>query len=157
MANQVFGPIARKLGTSAEVLGTNTRVDPVWLTSDERASGHMAVRSEEGRLLRISLERGTDNELYDGDVLAYDGEVALVVRATPADLLIVTPRTPLQWGVAGYQLGNLHRALRFGESAIMTPYDPMVIDLLDRLGVPHERCETPFVGQRLGAYSGHSH
>lgn len=143
------------LGT-VETMKTRFRVeDPLLLSSEERASPHMAGRTEGGRSLRVSLPRGS--ELNDGDVLALDGDVAVVVRAAPEPLILVRPASPLDWGVAGFQLGNLHRPVRFGDDAMLTPDDPMVLDLLARLGIPHERRIAPFVGRRYGAFVHHHH
>lgn len=125
------------------------------LTSEERASAHMVAYSETGRAVRISLPRGT--ELNDGDVLAIEGDTALVVAAADEDLYFVRPRDAYEAGVAGYQLGNLHRPVRFARDALLTPADPMVADLLGRLGVAFERRRAPFVGQRYGAYAAHGH
>ena len=131
------------------------KIDRVMLNSEERASAHMVAHSEAGRSIRLSLSRGT--ELNDGDVLAIEGDTALVVAAAPEDLFIVRPKDAYEAGVAGYQLGNLHRPVRFAEAAMLTPADPMVADLLKRLGVAFEARRAPFVGQRYGAYAGHHH
>lgn len=125
------------------------------LTSEERASAHMVAYSEAGRAVRVSLPRGT--ELNDGDVLAIEGDTALVVAAAEEDLFFVRPKDAYEAGVAGYQLGNLHRPVRFTRDALLTPADPMVADLLARLGIGFERRRAPFVGQRYGAYAAHHH
>ena len=130
-------------------------IDRVMLTSEERASAHMVAYSESGRSVRLSLPRGT--ELNDGDVLAIEGGTALVVAAAAEELYFVRPKDAYQAGVAGYQLGNLHRPVRFTEAALLTPADPMVADLLRRLGIAFEARRAPFIGQRYGAYAGHHH
>ena len=127
--------------------------DPLLLTSEERASPHMVGRTCGGRELRISIPRGS--ELNDGDVLALDGDVAVVVRASPEELFVIRPTGSLQWGVAGFQLGNMHRPVRFTDDAMLTPTDPMVADLFDRLGIAFERRTMPFVGRRYGSHGGH--
>ncbi len=150
------------MGVITEVLGTlddlEDRVrseDPLLLTSEQRASPHMVGRTEGGRSLRISLPRG--DELNDGDVLAVDGDVAVVVRAAPEALYVIRPKDPVAWGVAGFQIGNLHRPVRFTEDAMLTPADPMVADLLERLGIEYEKRTIPFIGKRYGSHSGHHH
>ena len=129
--------------------------DPVLLNSEERASAHLVGRSEGGRSVRISLPRGT--EINDGDVLALDGSTAVVARAAPEALYLVRPDRAYDWGVAGYQLGNLHRPVRFTDEGMLTPADPMVADLLTRLGIAFEARTTPFVGRRYGAHGAHHH
>ncbi len=143
------------LGTVDGMRGRIASEDPILLNSEERASAHLAARSEGGRAVRISLPRGT--EINDGDVLALDGTTAVVARAAPEALYVVRPEDAFTWGVAGYQLGNLHRPVRFTEAGMLTPADPMVADLLTRLGIAFEERTMPFVGRRFGAHGAHHH
>lgn len=138
------------LGTVESLRDRITAEDPLLLTSEERASAHMAGCSRSGRRVRISLPRGS--ELNDGDVLALEGGTALVVRAAPEALYLVSPGDARDWGVAGYQLGNLHRPVRFTDEGMLTPVDPMVAALLGRLGIAFEARTMPFVGRRYGAH-----
>lgn len=147
--------IERIIGHIDTISPRPAKVERVPLTSEERASAHMVAYSETGRSLRISLPRGT--ELGDGDVLAIEGDTALVVAAAEEDLYFVRPKDAYQAGVAGYQLGNLHRPVRFTPDALLTPADPMVADLLGRLGIGFDRRRAPFVGARYGAYAAHHH
>ena len=141
------------LGTVESLRDRIEREDPVLLNSEERASAHLVGRSEGGRRVRISLPRGA--ELNDGDVLALDGATAVVARAAPEALYVVRPDEAYGWGVAGYQLGNLHRPVRFTDDGMLTPADPMVADLLARLGIAFEARTMPFVGRRYGAHGVH--
>ena len=143
------------LGTVETLRGRFESEDPVLLNSEERASAHLVGRSEGGRDVRISLPRGT--EINDGDVLALVGGTAVVARAAPEALYVVSPNDAYTWGVAGYQLGNLHRPVRFTDAGMLTPADPMVADLLTRLGIAFEEREMPFVGRRYGAHGAHHH
>ncbi len=147
--------ITAVLGTVETLRDRIVAEDPVLLTSEERASAHMVGCSEGGRRMRISLPRGT--ELNDGDVLAIDGTTAMVVRAAPEALYVISPDDAHAWGIAGYQLGNLHRPVRFTAEGMLTPADPMVADLLGRLGIAFEAQTTPFVGRRYGAHGSHHH
>ena len=143
------------LGTVESLRGRFESEDPVLLNSEERASAHLVGRSEGGRDVRISLPRGT--EINDGDVLMLDGTTAVVARAAPETLYVVSPDDAYTWGVAGYQLGNLHRPVRFTDEGMLTPADPMVADLLSRLGIAFEERTMPFVGRRYGAHGAHHH
>ena len=147
--------VTEVLGTVEALQGRIEAEDPVLLTSEERASAHLVGRSREGRSLRISLPRGV--ELNDGDVLAIEGATAVVVRAAPEALYVVNPEDARAWGVAGYQLGNLHRPVRFAEEGMLTPADPAVADLFARLGIAYEARTMPFVGRRYGAHGSHHH
>jgi len=143
------------LGTVESLRGRFESEDPLLLSSEERAGAHLVGRSQGGREVRISLPRGT--EINDGDVLALNGATAVVARAAPEALYLVSPGDALAWGVAGYQLGNLHRPVRFSEAGMLTPADPMVADLLGRLGIAFEERTMPFVGRRYGAHGAHHH
>ncbi|GLK66923.1 hypothetical protein [Hansschlegelia plantiphila] len=131
-------------------------IDPLELTSEERASAHFSARTPGGRLVRVSLPRGV--ELQDGDVLLRDGEAAVVVRAAAEDLLWLRPRgNAVEWSAACYQLGNLHRPARFLEDGVLTPRDPLVTQMLHGLDIEVERVTRPFVGRRFGAAGAHHH
>ena len=147
--------VTRVLGTIDDFKDKVTASDKLSLTSEERLNPHMVGHTEGGRTVRLSLPRGT--ELNDEDVLALDGDVAIVVASTPEDLLVLTPRDALEWGVAGYQLGNLHKPVRFTNDMMLTPADPMVADLLNRLKIPYDRRTTSFVGRRYGSHIDYHH
>ena len=147
--------VTRIVGTCDEVRGRFRTEDPLPLTSDERTSPHLVGTTVGGRTIRISLPR--ESELNDGDVIALDGDVAIVVRAASEDLFRLAPASALEWGIVGFQLGNLHRPVRFLADAILTPADPMVADLLRRLGIAYEHRAEPFVGRRYGAFTGGGH
>jgi urease accessory protein len=154
--------MAANQGVVTEVLGTvdgfKEKVkgfDRLLLTSEERSSPHLVGHTEGGRTMRISLPRGS--ELNDGDVIAVEGDVAIVVAAAPEELFVVSPREAVEWGVAGYQLGNLHKPVRFTHDTMLTPVDATVADVLSQRGIPYERRMTPFVGKRYGAYGVHHH
>lgn len=148
--------ITEILGNLNDERPASAKVDHVHLSADERASPHLACVSDGGRRLRISLPRG--QELQDGDILALDGAVAVVVAAAPEELFVIPlGHDPLAAAVTGYQLGNLHRPVRFLEDALLTPCDPMVADILDRLEVVYATERRPFVGRRYGAFSRHHH
>lgn len=144
------------VGTLSTLQQSIKQTDPLILTSEERLSPHMLGRTVGDRALRISLPRSA--ELLDGDVLAIEEDVAIVVEAAPEDLLIISPDDKLTWGVVGFQLGNLHRPVRFTETSILTPADPLVAEMLQRIGIAFEQRVTPFIGHRYRSQaSSHAH
>lgn len=148
--------ITHTLGNLADLKPGSKLVDRVRLSSEERASAHRVCVSEQGRRIPLSLPRGV--ELQDGDILAYDGDTVVVAVAAPEALYVIRGGSdPVAWAVIGYQLGNLHRPVRFLEDALLTPQDPMVADVLSRLGASFKCEERPFVGKRLGAVTDHHH
>jgi len=139
-----------------EIATVGYGIDPLVLSSEERASGHFTAETAAGRIVRVSLPRGT--ELQDGDVLLKEGQWAVVVRAAEEDLLLIQPKSDaLEWSATCYQLGNLHRPARFLPDGILTPYDPMALQVLSSLAVVVERVRRPFVGRRFGAAGAHHH
>jgi urease accessory protein UreE len=142
------------VGTLASLQNQIKSTDPLILTSEQRLSPHMLGQTVGGRSVRISLPRSA--ELFDGDILGFDGDVAIVVEAAAEDLLIISPTDKLSWGIVGFQLGNLHRPVRFTETAILTPADAAVAEMLHRINVTFEQQTLPFVGHRYGAPV-HSH
>ena len=147
--------ITAVMGTVSEMAATAGGEDAIFLTSEERASAHMAALTEGGRAVKISLPRGT--ELNDGDVLSVEGDTMIVARAASERLFVVAPGTAREWGVAAFHLGNLHRPVRFRDDAMLTPADTRVADVLRASGITFETCDAPFVGVRYGAYAGHDH
>ena len=148
--------IDKILGTVTELADRIQEIDQVELTADERARGHLRTRSQAGRELLVSLPRGTPIE--DGDVLALDAGAAVVVSAAEEDLLEVRPVGEREWGMSAYQLGNLHRPVRFEPEGILTPYERSSEELLKSLGVSCQRVRRGFVGERPASFVGdHSH
>lgn len=143
------------LGRLADHEGSIREVDPLELTSEERARAHLRGRTKGGRELLVSLERGS--ELEDGDVLRlYDG-IAVVVEAAAEDVLEVLPTSSREWGVAAYQLGNMHRLVRFNDESFLTPYESSSEDALRSLGVRYRRLLRAFTGERIRSLGGHHH
>ncbi len=145
--------IDKPIGKLSSLGAAVCSVDPLELTADQRARPHFRKRTAAGVEVIVSLPRGS--HLDDGDVLCLDNGVAVVVRAAPEDLLEVTPRTAREWGVVGYQLGNLHRDVRFQDECLLTPYEHSTEQVLASLGVPCSRITRSFTGARYGAYTGH--
>lgn len=143
------------LGSLTELDRPVEAVDELELTSEERERAHLRARSRGNRELIISLPRGV--ELHDGDVVYVEDGVAVVVVAAPEDVLEVSPRTPREWALAAYQLGNLHRPARFLPDAILTPYDRSSAETLQALGVATHRVKRGFVGERCRALTHHRH
>ncbi len=145
--------ITAVMGTVSEMAPTAGGEDALFLTSEERASAHMAAVTKGGRAVKISLPRGT--ELNDGDVLAIEGDTMIVARAAKERLFVIAPDSALQWGVAAFHLGNLHRPVRFRNDAMLTPADTKVADVLRGSGIAFESSDAPFIGVRYGSYAGH--
>lgn len=145
--------ITAAVGRLADLPDHVREVDEVELDSDDRTRGHQRIQTRAGRELRLSLPRGC--ELEEGDVLLVEADTAVVVRAAAEDVLQIEPASERQWGQVGYGLGNLHRPARFGQRAILTPYDAASEALVRHLGAAYRRASQPFVGARVGAMAHH--
>lgn len=147
--------VTEVVGKLSGLLPTPSDVDEVKMTSDQRIRGHLLVTTGCGRHLALSLPRG--QELEDGDVLAVDGSVAVVVRAAEEDVLEARPGDRHDWARTAYNLGNLHRPARVDGEVIVTPYEGAAERALIAIGVPCRRIERSFVGDRLGPTASHAH
>jgi len=128
------------------------RVERVILTSADLAKHRQRVKTDAGREIGISLPHGAT--LKDGDVLHIDAEVAIVVEQAEEDLLRLLPRTPEEFGLMGYQVGNLHRAAMIDPHGIAVLYDKAIEALADRFHVSFLRAQGKF---RPAQNHGHSH
>jgi urease accessory protein len=128
------------------------RIERVVLTSGELAKHRQRVKTDAGRELGISLPHGTT--LKDGDVLHVDPDLAIVIEQADEDLLRLLPRTPEEFGLMGYQVGNLHRAAMIDHQGIAVLYDKAIEALAQRFHVPCERLPGKF---RPAQNHGHSH
>lgn len=142
-------------GRLADMKGAFAHVDALPLSADQRQRPHMRLSTPAGRDIAISLDRGCT--LEDGDVLYIDGDTAIVVEAAPEDLIEILPLSAREWGTAAYQLGNLHREVRFLDRSMLTPWDATSAEVLSGMKVRFERVRRGFVGERFGAYTGHLH
>jgi urease accessory protein len=136
----------------APVLPGSRRVERVVLSSGDLAKHRQRVKTDAGREIGISLPHGA--ALKDGDVLHADADVVIVVEQAEEDLLRLLPRSPEEFGVLGYQVGNLHRAAMIDARGIAVLYDKAVEALAHRFHVPCERVPGKF---RPAQNHGHSH
>lgn len=125
-----------------------------------RLRGHR--RSVCGRDLVLQLPRG--EPLRPGErLLSVDGSQAVVVEAAPEGLLVASGAEPLDLLRAAYHLGNRHVALEVRSDELRLLEDPVLADLLRRLGLRLEHRFEPFhpeggaYGGDHGAGGGHHH
>jgi urease accessory protein len=125
------------------------------LPFDQRQKTRQLVRLEDGEEGQLLLPRGT--ALRDGDVLeAQDGR-RIVVIAAPQHVLDVTADTAFGLIRAAYHLGNRHTPLQLGNGFLRLENDPILKEMLLRLGVNVDEKHQPFEPES-GAYSGsHRH
>jgi urease accessory protein len=131
------------------------RAPTLTLDFDSRRKSRLAATLDNGEEVALVLPRGT--VLRDGDVLvAQDGALVRVVAAAEA-VLMVTARDGLTLTRAAYHLGNRHTPVEVGADYLKLEYDPVLADMLKRIGAMVEQVTLPFQPES-GAYGGgHKH
>ncbi|MEX3900087.1 urease accessory protein UreE [Paraburkholderia sp. JPY432] len=131
------------------------RAPTLTLAFDERRKSRLAATLDNGEEIALLLPRGT--VLRDGDVLvADDGGLVRVVAADEA-VLVVRASDALTLTRAAYHLGNRHTPVEVGADYLKLEDDPVLADMLERIGATLEQVSLPFHPE-AGAYGGgHKH
>jgi urease accessory protein len=128
--------------------------DTVTLGWEERMRAHAARRTDGGVDFGLSLPRGT--MLADGDWLVLDAEQLLVrVVARSEAVFVIEPRTPQEFALFAYHIGNRHQPLMIADGALVCPDVAGVESLLQQHRMPYRRDTRPFTP--AAAVAGHSH
>ena len=131
------------------------RAPTLTLAFDARCKSRLAATLDNGEEVALLLPRGT--VLRDGDVLvAQDGALVRVVAAAEAVLRVRAPDR-ITLTRAAYHLGNRHTPVEIGDDYLKLEFDPVLADMLKRLGATVEQVSMPFQPE-TGAYGGgHRH
>jgi urease accessory protein len=108
-------------------------------------------RSEEGLEFGTSLPRGT--VLRAGDCLVLEPAriiVKVVERLEP--VFVIEPRTPAEWALFAYHIGNGHQPLMVTDSALVCPDGPGVEALLQYYRIPYVRADLAFTPTTAGGH-----
>jgi urease accessory protein len=148
--------IDKRIPPNAKLAATLVaRAPTLTLAYDARCKSRLAATLDTGEEVALVLPRGT--VLADGDVLvADDGALVRVVAAAEAVLLVRAPDR-LTLTRAAYHLGNRHTPVEVGADYLKLEADPVLEDMLRRLGASVESASLPFQPE-AGAYGGgHRH
>ena len=118
--------------------------DLVRLDWEARQKCRQRLRTAAGREIGLALPTGT--RLSPGDVLYRDADVEIVVEGKPEKVFVLRPEKRETFGLACYQIGNLHRPIGFDKGAILVPYEPVLEKQLTRLGFTYTVEERVFTG-----------
>ncbi|MEM5423042.1 urease accessory protein UreE [Paraburkholderia ferrariae] len=131
------------------------RAPTLTLPYDARCKSRLAATLDTGEEVGVVLPRGT--VLRDGDLLvADDGGLVRVIAAAESVLRVRAPDC-LTLTRAAYHLGNRHTPVEVGADELKLEADPVLEDMLKRLGAQVQRVELPFQPES-GAYGGgHRH
>lgn len=125
------------------------------LAFDERRKSRLATTLDTGEEIGVMLPRGT--VLADGDILVADDGGLVRIVAAPQPVLRVTGANALALTRAAYHLGNRHTPVEIGDGYLQLEDDPVLADMLRRLGMKVEQANQPFTPE-TGAYGGgHKH
>ncbi|AMP37229.1 MULTISPECIES: urease accessory protein UreE [Ralstonia solanacearum species complex] len=120
-----------------------------------RSRSRLRATLDDGREVAVVLPRGT--VMRGGDVLVAGDGTLVEVLAAPEQVLRVTSDDRLALMRAAYHLGNRHTPVQVGAQALQLEADPVLEDMLVRLGVTVTHVEAPFEPE-AGAYGGgHRH
>ena len=128
--------------------------DIVCLDWEARQKCRQRLKTEAGRELGLALPTGT--VLSPGDILYRDADVEIVVEGMPEKALVLRFETREEYGLACYQIGNLHRPIGFDDGAILVPYELVLEKQLTRLGFTYTVEERIFTGALQQSQS-HAH
>jgi len=131
------------------------RAPTLTLPFDARCKSRLAATLDNGEEVALVMPRGT--VLADGDMLVADDGGFVRVVAAAEDVLIVRPPSVRLLTRAAYHLGNRHTPVEVGVDYLKLEYDPVLADMLKRLGALVDQVEMPFQPE-TGAYGGgHRH
>ena len=135
--------------------GADTVHDRLLLTFDARERCRQRVRLESGEEVALLLVRGS--ALRDGDLLTGEGErVARVVAALEPGYRVACA-DPVLLARCAFHLGNRHTRTQVGAGWLRIRVDPVLKDMLERLGAAVVEELAPFEPE-AGAYGGgHAH
>ena len=117
--------------------------DTLTLGWEERLRVHGRRQSDGGVAFGLFLPRGT--MLRGGDCLVVDeAKTVVVVVERPEPVFFIEPRTPQEWGVFAYHIGNRHQPLMITETGIVCPDVAGVEQLLEQQRIPFVRTALAF-------------
>jgi len=123
--------------------------DTLTLGWDDRVRVHGRRRSDGGIAFGLFLPRGTI--LRDGDCLVIDeAKTIVVVVERPEPVCVIEPRTPQEWGLFAYHIGNRHQPLMITETGLLCPDEAGVEQLLQQQSIPFTQTTRPFTPVTAG-------
>ncbi|MBV9673991.1 MAG: urease accessory protein UreE [Verrucomicrobia bacterium] len=120
-----------------------------------RQKSRQLARLENGEEIAIFLPPGSI--LHDGDILQADDGFRLRVQAEREPVIYASSDDHYLLLRAAYHLGNRHARVELGSDYLKLEYDPVLQELLVRLGLQVDKVSLPF-DPEPGAYiGGHRH
>src|SRR5215813_10428934 len=124
--------------------------DTITLGWEDRVHGRGRRRSDDGLVFGLALPRGTI--LRGGDCLVLDeAKTVVVVVERPEPVFLIEPRSPQEWGLYAYHIGNRHQPLMISGTGIVCPDVAGVEQLLEQQRIPFARAMLAFTPATAGA------
>ncbi|WP_082232836.1 urease accessory protein UreE [Halobacillus massiliensis] len=114
-------------------------IEYVYLESDQLVKRIQRMKTDHGNEIGVRLSK--NDELSDGDVLYMDEKNMVVISVKKDDVLVISPTSMQQMGDIAHQLGNRHLPAQFIGEEMIVQYDYLIEELLQELGVPHNRAK----------------
>lgn len=122
--------------------------DTMTLGWEERLKARARRRSDGGREFATALVRGTI--LRSGDCLLLDDPPLVVVVVEAAEpVFVVRPRTPAEWALFAYHIGNNHQPVMIEDDGIVCADVMGMAQVLEHHAIPfarERRAFTPVAG-----------
>jgi urease accessory protein len=122
--------------------------DTMTLGWEDRLKARARRRSDGGREFATALPRGT--VLSGGDCLLLDDPPVVIVIAEALEpVFVVRPRTPSEWGLYAYHIGNNHQPVMVTDDAIVCADVLGMEQVLEQHAIPfvrEMRAFTPVAG-----------
>lgn len=134
-------PIVRSVVRAQQLPGVPPHRDTITLDWEDRLRTRARRRSDGGVEFATALPRGTVLRAGDGFLV---GDVLVEVVELEEPVLIVEPKTPTEWALFAYQIGNSHQPIMITDTAIVCPVVPGMEGVLRYHNIPFTRAERPF-------------
>jgi urease accessory protein len=103
------------------------------LSWEEMRKRRLRTKTNLDRDIDLAFDEGSS--LQEGDLLAVDGDKAVIVKLTPEKVLVLNPESAIQFGVICYELGNRHLPAWIAMNEILVIYDPVLKSFLTQQGL----------------------
>jgi urease accessory protein len=98
------------------------------------------------------------HQLQPDDVLYADAECLIVVDVLPCEAIVLTPASMYEMAYACYAIGNKHLPIYYNNDALVLPYDPPILKVLQTAGLKPEVQKKQLTGQLITTgVSTHAH
>ncbi len=148
--------IKEKVGNLSSLKGDGRTID--WLPLEWYECSKRILHKKTGSGREVNLKFLKEAQyLQSGDVLYADDEFLIVVDVLCCDAIVITPASMYEMALICYEIGNKHLPVFYQEDALLMPYDPPLLKLLQTLGLHPDVQKRQLIQQLRTTVSAHSH